>query len=347
MFLAVSWCCWLNTSSSYAYSTSSWSRHRRRAASGWVLTSVTRSTEFRTRPLRATIYDPSGDWNVEDEYCGLDEDDPYNLNLNNDNNNKSDYLKDILSQSSLAALARLAVAFSPPGMALDLRHIQHVTVIRVDENHIDIEAVVCEEDGCVTLAVPITFPRPCNNNNKNNNNDCNYNAHYDDDDLEECVMDNIGQLDIKAGQVLKKLEWEESHYEEIQDVHRQMHALQSPQDLTLPTWWVHGADLSLECGNICCLLNEEDFQQEVCALAASALSDANHDNDWTVEQAAVVAVGPAGVVLRALTTARLDMFAESTKKQIVEVPIAFSATVHDVAELRAAVLGAMASAGGN
>ena len=58
-------------------------------------------------------------------------------------------------------LARLAVAFSPPERALALDRIERVDVVCVRDDHIEIEAIVCEDGGCVSLSVPVKFPRDC------------------------------------------------------------------------------------------------------------------------------------------------------------------------------------------
>jgi hypothetical protein len=61
-------------------------------------------------------------------------------------------------QKRVGSLARLAVAFSPPERALSLDAIEKVEVICVGQDHIDIQAIICEDGGCITLAVPIKFP---------------------------------------------------------------------------------------------------------------------------------------------------------------------------------------------
>lgn len=312
---------------------------QRQRSSGWVATITRRSL------LRATIYAPSGGW--EDEYCGLDDDgnenslfssSPFHSEIE-----KHSALVSFLSNDHMTALARLAVAFSPPGHALELRDIEHVQVLRVDENHIDIQAVICENDGCVTLAVPVTFPHPCAETT-------------DESDLQECVMGNLGELWEQAETLLRTIEWDQAHDEEVQAGQRERQVLLATHDLQFPDWWARPGtrELTDECQSVRSLLNEDCFQAEIRALTDMALAesdamistdDGNTDTGhWTVEQAAVAAVGPAGFLIRAATR-RLELFQDTATRKMVEVPIFFGAKADNVSDLRAAVLGAVAAAG--
>jgi hypothetical protein len=286
--------------------------------------------------LWATIYGPSGGVEEEEE----------NENTNSlfsspsPSSEKNSALMDFLSHDRITALARLAVAFAPPGHALDLRDVEHVQVLRVDENHIDIQAVVCEQDGCVTLQVPVTFPHPC----------------FAGDELDECIMGNLGELEVQAETFLRTVEWKESNYEEVEAEQREWQVLLATDDLHLPLWWVHPEtrEMSAECQSVRNLLNEEGFLAEIRALTEMSLTESDavistddghaDTSDWTVEQAAVAAVGPAGLLIRAATQ-RFEPFWETENRKIVEVPISFGVTANNVSDLRAAVLGAVAAAG--
>jgi len=61
------------------------------------------------------------------EYCGLDDDDVDDVE--NGLSTEKAALMNILSKDHMVALARLAVAFSPAGAAIDLRHIEAVQVL--------------------------------------------------------------------------------------------------------------------------------------------------------------------------------------------------------------------------
>jgi hypothetical protein len=316
---------------------------------GWVPTILTPQRTSHRRLLQrlarkkidsslwARIYGPSGDVEEEEE----------NENTNSlfstsssSSENKNSALMDFLSHDRITALARLAVAFAPPGHALDLRDVEHVQVLRVDENHIDIQAVVCEQDGCVTLQVPVTFPHPC----------------FAGDELQECIMGNLGELEVQAETFLRTIEWKESNYEEVEAEQREWQVLLATDDLHLPVWWVHPEtrEMSAECQSVRNLLNEEGFLAEIRALTEMALTESDavistddghaDTSNWTVEQAAVAAVGPAGLLIRAATQ-RFELFEEAENRRIVEVPVSFGATANNVSDLRAAVLGAVAAAG--
>lgn len=318
----------------------------RQRSTGWVTTAVTprKTSQYRLlqrlskeqiyTSLWATIYGPSGAMEDEDENESTN-----TLFSTSSSSDKRSALVNFLSHDHMTALARLAVAFSPPGHALNLRDVEHVQVLRVDENHIDIQAVVCEEDGCVTLQVPITFPHPCG----------------EGDEYEECVMGNIGELEVQAETFLRTIEWKESHYEEEQAGQREWQVLLATDDLHFPEWWVHPKtrEMSDECKSVRSLLNE-GFQAEIRALTDMAMTesdavihtDDDHANtsDWKVEQAAVAAVGPAGFLIRAATQ-RIEYSRETDTRKVVEVPISFRDTANNVSDLRAAVLGALAAAG--
>ena len=304
----------------------------RQRSTGWG-TTVTQRKIYS--PLRATIYGPSGALQDEDE-----NENSNSLFPTSSSSDKNSALVDFLSHDRITALARLAVAFAPPGHALDLRDVEHVQVLRVDENHIEIQAVVCEQDGCVTLQVPVSFPHPCS----------------EADELQECVMGNLGELEVQAETFLRTIEWNESNYEDVQAEQREWQVLLETDDLHFPEWWVHPETREMrgECQSVRNLLNEDGFLAEIRALTGMALAESDavistddgHANtsDWTVEQAAVAAVGPAGLLIRAATQ-RLELSEETDTRRIVEVPISFAVTANNVSDFRAAVLGSIAAAG--
>ena len=94
---------------------------------------------------------------------------------------------DLISNESLSALAQLAVAFSKTG-GLHLQDIADITVLDLQADHIDLQAVVCKMDGCVTLLVPVQFPMPC----------------VDAAAFEESILDNLGQLDFQPMMVIQE-----------------------------------------------------------------------------------------------------------------------------------------------
>lgn len=297
----------------------------------WQKYSCHRSGSFRRHSnnnnnnfrLYGTVYHPS--WDDDSEPLVADSDSLLLGDGGSDNNNNgllldTEHVKEVLSEQpgSDAELARVAAAFCPTGKALDLRnHIEHVDVLSVDENHMDISAVLCGGEGsdgdCVNLAVPVEFPHSCSGSNSS-------------EEMEECVLDNLHELDELAEQVFNKAQWEADHEEEIEAEQRVLKYLQSFDDLPdpkdWPAWWVRPSiesvpaasgsnpydavtnNLVAECDAIRKLLNEEGFREEVGALAAVEFQQQqqrafDYDEQWDVGQAAVAAVGPAGILVRA------------------------------------------------
>ena len=226
-------------------------------------------------------------------------------------------LADFIHRGSMDSLARLAVVFSQADRKLELKDIETVEILGMDRDHINIQAVLCEDDGCVTLAVPISFPRPC-----------------DAGDFRSCVLDNLQVLDGKAHGEIRQKQWEDDNHEDISAAQRQMRALRDPTGLELPGWWVSEGTMASECKFLKDLLNEDEFEEEIKALALYEMKQTLWSQVAQVNQAAVATVGPPGLMLRARYT-------ENGQPKIVEVPVAFSQPCHDSSSLRAAVLGAV------
>lgn len=240
---------------------------------------------------------------------------------------------DCLSREHVAELARLATAFSPPDRALHLENIEHVEVMAIDDHHIEIEAVVRQDAGVVVaLSVPVDFPHRC----------------IDADEFTDCVLHQVEELDHIAEDKLHALEWQAAHQEE--DERKWMELLGKTEDAKLvdfPSWWVYPnleiLEMADECESVRRLLNEEGFQDEIRALAANSLLQ-GHPNgrDLLVEQAAVVAVGPAGIYMRA--RAKLLRAHETTDETLIlDVPMKFQHEATSVASLREILLSAIES----
>lgn len=241
-------------------------------------------------------------------------------------------------------LARLAVAFSPPDRALALDRIERVDVLCVREDHIEIEAIICEDGGCVSLAVPVKFPRDCQPHNGASG------------ALEGCVMQNLDELDVQAGSLLKVADEARQTNAFNTQYFDELSVLNDPIQ-TLPDWWVppssmggYGAsgymtgtvtnDMASEGESIRALLNDAEFQPDVKALVTDQLRKLE-DGDYAVLQAKVGLVGPAGMCFKA----RVEMEDRSIK--ILDVAYPFGSTMTSTDELRAAVLGAVSSADGS
>lgn len=236
-------------------------------------------------------------------------------------------LAESLTQNHVASLARLAVAHSPKEQPLHLKDIERVGVMQVDDHHVEIEAVVCEYDGCVTLAVPVEFPETCEGNS---------------DHIEECIIENIDNLDIQAEKHIKEMEAMESDLMEFTDTWNQL--LQPPDLTNLPVWWVAPGHLAEECFQLISTLNKDDFQSEMRELASRSLSESA--DDLLVERAAVVAVCPAGMFIRAKARDFSIMHGAGENK-ILELSIPFQKQAQDVDTLRDTILGVVTGQASN
>ena len=234
------------------------------------------------------------------------------------------------SQDRVGTLARLAVAFSPPERRIDLDAIDTVQIMCVSESQIEIEAILCESHGCVSLFVPIQFPHDCG-------------PTADDSVLEQCVMDNLHYLDMEADNVIssmvkaKKMASETENNDELRELEAQL----TSNAAVYPNWWVGpetSYELVAECDNIKRLLSDDEFQNDVNSLARKGLEALGLGGDYSVRKAVVTAVGPAGLCLRALAD-----FNGSTV--LMDVPLPFGGEPQrDPQALRAAILGEVAAA---
>lgn len=221
----------------------------------------------------------------------------------------------------ICKLARLAVAFAPPGHTLTLQDLEHVEVVCVDEQHIEIAAVMCEEE-CVSVLVPVSFPHSCANGS-----------------LEECVLMELDELDEFAEVQISNMKAQEEE-EENED------SLLCPLDrpCEYPTWWVKPDGLTKmydDCNLVMNLLNDDDFAYDLKALATRGMWESLGADgyDFEVKKAVVAEVGLAGIYLRAKAK-KID----EDGVRIIEIPIQYGGDLpHDTNSLRAAVLGTVAS----
>ena len=229
-------------------------------------------------------------------------------------------------------LARLAVAFSPPERALALDRIERVDVVCVRDDHIEIEAIVCEDGGCVSLSVPVKFPRDCHSSESSA--------------LEGCVMKNLDELDAEAGSLLQMAE--ETTKTEAQAAHDfdELCVLNERID-NFPSWWVPpecDVTMAADCESIRVLLNDAEFQPDVVALSQDALRKMKDGEDYKVLQAKVAIVGPAGICFKVRAEFELS---HDRRVHILDVVHPFGETMTNVDDLRAAVLGAVSAADGS
>jgi hypothetical protein len=219
----------------------------------------------------------------------------------------------------LGSLARLAVAFSPPERALQLDQIERVDVLCVSQKHIDLQAVICEDGGCVTLAVPIKFPKACD-----------VGSH-----LEGCVIRHLEEFDTSSVQPSSPAQLGAAD------------EINAPFDMNArieyPSWWEAATSYEMvsECEDMVSILNEEEFQPEVLALVQEAIQKDGQGLVPTV--AKVHSVGPAGFCFKVRARSL-----ESTAILSLDVFSPFGGTSKATAnDLRAAILGTVATAGGS
>lgn len=233
-------------------------------------------------------------------------------------------LAERLAQDHVAALARIAVAYSPPERAVQLENIADVGVLAVDGHHVEIQAVVYDSETCVSLLVPVEFPEAC-----------------EGDEMEECVLENVRMLDSQAEQRIEEMKRTAEQEEELTEVWNEL--LDPNEMLSFPSWWAAPRFMAWDCDQLRDILNKSDFQTELQNLATKSMAFLVEGGaNYTVEQAAVVAICPSGVFLRAKAKPTTDAEAKS---QIVDLQVPFEAPAPDADALRDIIFNAvMASA---
>lgn len=178
--------------------------------------------------------------------------------------------------------ARLASAFSPNGFAIDIHNINQVRCTSVNNTHLEIEAVVCDQSECSLLLVPVQFPSECPVDNLG---------------FEQCVLRNMDSLN-EIGEGL--LEQTFADEKEAQEAYSALHSVGSDylkQDVpsTLPDWWIAPTTSKQmdECELLQQLLNGDDMQDVVKSLAQHVLQT----SEPVSESVKVKAIGPAGMML--------------------------------------------------
>ena len=239
----------------------------------------------------------------------------------------------------VGTLARLAVAFSPPERRIELDAIEDVHIMCVNERSIELEAILCETHGCVSLYVPISFPHDCG-------------PSATDEILENCVIDNLHYLELEADTVLssmiqaKKAEAEIENNDELRDLEQQLYS--STEVTRYPNWWIspqNNQELVAECDNDRRLLNDAEFQNDVLGLARKGLEALGLGGQYTVRKAVVTEVGPAGLCLRCICDFFQANGSSSSGAVLMDVPLPFGGEPRrDPEALRAAILGEVAAA---
>lgn len=220
-------------------------------------------------------------------------------------------------------LAKIASAFSPPGFAIDLSHVNNVRCHSVDNRHMEIEAVVCDDFECSSLLIPVDFPEMCDVN---------------DTDLSGCILRNMSILDGTGQHVLQERDHVFAQEEEAQLAFEVLQSLdseylKSSTPFGLPAWW--GPPLSkedeTECDLIQDLLNhDEDLRDMMRGLAEQGLLfDADLSSELigrSIQNVQVQAVGQEGMVLKVqLSLSGKTGYDEGglNNERVLDVPVKF------------------------
>ncbi|GAX28923.1 hypothetical protein FisN_20Lh241 [Fistulifera solaris] len=195
----------------------------------------------------------------------------------------------------------------------------------MDEKHLDIEAVLCENEECITLSVPVSFPSPCH-------------AGSSLDSLSECIYDNINALDFEATRMVEKIRHDMVNVEAYLAEERRYKELSRCHDFELPHWWVNPiGELIAECEFLKKLLNEDEFSKDIRGLACRTMSTVLGE-DFDVQQAAVALIGPAGLVIRADYADEILLGKKTLDLETAELPVSFQTAARNPCELRELVL---------
>lgn len=251
----------------------------------------------------------------------------------------SHHLADRLTHNpdNASTLARIASAFSPPGHIVDLANIDHVRCLHVDNTHLEIEAVVCDNHECSSLLIPVNFPKECN-------------LEYG---LEECVLKNVQDLDKQGNELIQERTHVFADEKEAQKAFEVFKLVSGSDYLksnptAFPEWWIPptSSDDIAECDMIEKVLNEADWQFELRGLCQRLLQqDSSSDRPDRVQLARAKAIGPAGMILEAHVSLRgksIDDFGGVNNVEIVDVPVIFTGD-GDATNIREHVLNIVSS----
>jgi len=171
----------------------------------------------------------------------------------------------LLETEHLASLGRLAAKF---GHAKP-ETIEEIRVSRVTLSEIELEVLSCEATSCVSLSLPIAFPRACSL----------------DEDFSACVIDNVRSLEAMCPEDVGEKE-----------THTSARFVTHFEAEGKPEWWSEAADDALRCacGDARDVLNAHDFHEDLVAFVSRLTAE-------DARAARVEHCGPAGLVIAAST----------------------------------------------
>jgi hypothetical protein len=302
---------------------------------------------LRSSYLPATMYLPE-DW-VDDD---ANQDDRSTTSMTSSSSSSSSSssltIPSILkSPEWVAPLARIAAEYTkrltPTIGHINVQQIEHVSITNVAPSHVDIEAIVCENDACVSLSVPVPFLQPCLTSSTTATTTPLFTTsesqphppitqqqqqqQLGDKSFEDCVIRNIQELDTVQLQQQATASTTTTTSTDVDVSH-----------IEYPSWWVNpipSMEFTRECQSLLQILNEPEFQREITILVTKELyrmlnmedTNPNHHHHHhhhntpppilQVQSAVAVAVGPKGMIFR--VQAIYEQLLE-----IVDVPIPFS-----------------------
>ena len=264
---------------------------------------VSSSTSSR---LQGTIYYPDGSTEDDSSTSSLYENEP-----------ETKRPVGIVDPAMKGPLARLAAKHQP---GLKENQIDQINIIGCTNSHCDIEAVLCEDFGCVSLSVPVALLNPC----------------LEDDAFADCVMENLNVLDQNLGTDNA----EPASQADLEAHQRMLTELQNTNNVKYPKWWQHpDGDLQFaqQCESLVSILNEPDFAPDVMKLVLRHVIVDPEDNLF-IGEAAVVAVGPSGMIVRASAMVREEGGERAKLVEMIQVPLQFDQKAETPEILREYVL---------
>lgn len=228
--------------------------------------------------LNAMVFYPEGD---DDK--SLNDESPLSCDVSAKMLNRHKDLAHKLS-SNQTILAHLASAFSPAGHSIKLENINSVVCTSLDNKHLDIEAILCDDSDCHSILVPVDYP-----------NECPWDGDEDLLGFENCVMTNVEELDHDWEKRLPK--------DETCDVLLSATKLLQDAPVDFPKWWIPASTREdvAECELLRDLLNEDDMLYERVGLVQKADTTCSPLNSTGIESVTVLAVSPKGLLLKVAT----------------------------------------------
>ena len=297
--------------------------------------------------LSATMYLPD-DW--------VDDHDDWSTSSTSSSSSSLTIPSILQSPEWVAPLARIAAEYTkrltPTIGHINVQQIEHVSITKVAPSHVDIEAIVCENDACVSLSVPVPFTQPClpamdaqliaQEQHQQQHLLFEGGGGGGDTSFEDCVIRNIQALDTVQLQ-------EQATAPATTTTSTPTSSIMDVSQIEYPSWWIYpgpSLEFAQECQSLLQVLNEPEFQREITILVTKELyrmlnMEHDHPNNihiLQIQSAVAVAVGPSGMIFRVMAMYEQQL-------EMVDVPIPFSTNgllsirnVNDPVSLRNAVL---------